>query len=448
MNETKRVMLISSIFPPSWGAGVHRVAKLYKYLPNFGYLPFVLTTKEDSYGVIDRSIDEIFNQGRIMRLRVINWRNFSKKIGFQSANKKWIPRQMASRKKLLQITGFLSRLYTLLSIPDDRVLWIPFAILKGYRTLRRYRIGMLYSTSPHNSCHVVALFLHRLTGIPWISDFRDPWVGNPFLSSKPRIHTLIENVLETQVIRYSSKVVSISKPITRELKKRHPDVSSSKFNVLPNSFDPDDFVDIREDKDLLRKFTISHAGTFYGERSPGSFLRALIELFERKPSWRNRIEVFFIGSFVKDQEVMVLIDSLKDVVRFIDHLPYRRMLSLLVKSSLVLLIPGPGEGTVTGKVFDYLGLKKPIFLLSQGNTVLENILRETKSGFILPYGSIESIVESLTSLIQEFFDNGTIKMEMNEEEINHYTSIEMTKKFSKIMDELLNVDKGRFMKRA
>ena len=44
----------------------------------------------------------------------------------------------------------------------------------------------------------------------------------------------------------------------------------------------------------------------------------------------------------------------------------------------------------------------------KGNIALENILRRTQNGIIIPYHAIDKIVESLTLLIQEFFQNETI----------------------------------------
>ncbi len=112
------------------------------------------------------------------------------------------------------------------------------------------------------------------------------------------------------------------------------------------------------------------------------------------------------------------------------------MLQFLSKSTMLLLIPGPGEGTITGKVFDYLALRKPILLLSRGNVALEGILTKTQNGLIVPYNNIEEIVHCLDPLIREFLENGALRLDVNEEEINLYTSPEMTRKLARIMDEV------------
>ena len=54
---------------------------------------------------------------------------------------------------------------------------------------------------------------------------------------------------------------------------------------------------------------------------------------------------------------------------------------------------------------------------------MENILRRTQNGIIIPYHAIDKIVESLTLLIQEFFQNETIQTEVNKGEIRLFILI-------------------------
>jgi len=109
------------------------------------------------------------------------------------------------------------------------------------------------------------------------------------------------------------KIVTISEPITEGLRKRYSNMDLKKFDVLMNSFDPDDFTHLPDIRPGQNKFIISHAGTFYGNRSPEPFLIALKKLLDEKPHWRKKIEVFFIGPPPQDNKCLVLIDPLKDV---------------------------------------------------------------------------------------------------------------------------------------
>src|SRR5262249_51728085 len=60
------------------------------------------------------------------------------------------------------------------AVPDQWITWLVSAIPTGLRLIRRHRPAVLWSTYPIATAHVIGLALHRLTGFPWVADFRDP----------------------------------------------------------------------------------------------------------------------------------------------------------------------------------------------------------------------------------------------------------------------------------
>ncbi len=68
----KRVLLISYAFPPVGGAGVQRMLKFTKYLPDYGWLPTVLTVANPSVPVTDpRMLDEVPKNVEVVRARTL-----------------------------------------------------------------------------------------------------------------------------------------------------------------------------------------------------------------------------------------------------------------------------------------------------------------------------------------------------------------------------------------
>ena len=68
----KKVLIISYYWPPSGGAGVQRWLKFVKYLPEFGWKPYVLTVdpKYASYTQLDDSLEkelDILNKLKIYK---------------------------------------------------------------------------------------------------------------------------------------------------------------------------------------------------------------------------------------------------------------------------------------------------------------------------------------------------------------------------------------------
>jgi hypothetical protein len=438
VNDERKILLLSSVFPPSWGAGVHRVSKVFKYLPSFGYSPIVITTREDSYGTLDSSLEVLTTQGVIWRLNFLHGHLLRKRQAEKRPGKTREDERVAGRiQKLLR--RFLGSVYRALSIPDDRVAWVPFAVWKGFWIIRSQKIGILWSSSPHASCHLAALILRRLTKIPWIADFRDPMTENPFTGKQNRLHRWVEALLERQIVQHASKVTVISEPFKRNLLRSYPETESERYAVIENSFDPDDFKNFEGAACSRGKLIISHAGTFYGKRSPQKFLLAVRRVLERNRGLTPKFRVLFVGGPPEDSESRELIGEMKEVIKVIPFAPYKKMLRILRRSHLLLLIPGPGEGTITGKVFDYLALKKPMLVLSENNEALEQLLRNMKCAHILRNDDIEGISNLITLLLTADDLQRAVFGQSDEGEITRFTSIEMTRKFVSLMEQIIAV---------
>jgi hypothetical protein len=126
--KPKKVLIISYYFPPMGMGGVQRIAKFTKYLPLFGWKPIVLTVKEVNYLAKDRSLlkelpknTEIIRTGSFDPLRILFiWRKF---IGRKKQNS---PRVQSGRNKS-------SKFLFWFDVPDSKIGWIPFALLKGLK---------------------------------------------------------------------------------------------------------------------------------------------------------------------------------------------------------------------------------------------------------------------------------------------------------------------------
>ena len=82
--------------------------------------------------------------------------------------------------------GIASRLVRGALWPDPLVGWIPAAVWRALRLIREHRPSVLYSTSLPATSHLAALIVHRLTGLPWVADFRDALTYDP----DPSLHPL------------------------------------------------------------------------------------------------------------------------------------------------------------------------------------------------------------------------------------------------------------------
>ena len=140
-NNTKKVLFISYLFPPVAGGGVQRSSKFVKYLPRFRWLPLVLTVKDpyDFYND-EQLLNDVKENCKIYRTTSIDPMKWIRKFLKQKWQKE-IQKDVSKTKKRNSLkSDFLVKLKTYLFIPDNEILWLPFAVLRGWRIIKKDKI--------------------------------------------------------------------------------------------------------------------------------------------------------------------------------------------------------------------------------------------------------------------------------------------------------------------
>ena len=357
----KKVLIVAYHYPPLGGGGVFRTLKFTKYLPKFGYQPYVLTVKNPMYGTKDPTLlKEIPPEVKIFR-------TFS------------FEHRILRAPRLLKIS--LKWFY----IPDENIGWLPFAVPAGTKIIKKENIDLIYATSPLWTSLLIGFLLKKKTKKPLVIDFRDPWTDNPFTEYPTKIHESIEIKMEEKILTHSDYIITAGDLIKNSLIKRLPFVKQ-KIEAITNGFDPDDFKNLKIRKQT-NKFRIIHVGSIYGLLTAKSFLLALKELTEEKTNLREKIEIIFVGNYGKETSILVKKFGLEDIVKLIGYVPHKKCLELMLNSQALLLlitVEGPrGEGILTGKLFEYLASRKPIIAIAPENGAAANIIKSLKAGTVI-----------------------------------------------------------------
>src|SRR5262249_37067498 len=145
----KHVLMIAYHFPPlQVSSGLQRTLRFARYLPDFGWRPIVLTTHPRAYASRDDGLlKELPDSIPVHRAFALD----------------------ASRH--LAVRGKYTRLF---GIPDRYSSWYLGAVPAALRLIRKYRPKAIWSTYPIATAHLIGATVHRLTGLPWVADFRDP----------------------------------------------------------------------------------------------------------------------------------------------------------------------------------------------------------------------------------------------------------------------------------
>ena len=248
----KQVLVIANLFPPIGGGGVQRTLKFVKYLPGYGWHPFVITSKANNRRVIDHSLAaEIPEEVIVHRTNA---------LGLPGVLP-WRLRNIIARWMLF---------------PDEHAGWIPFALKTGQNIFNNAPIQAVYSTSPPVSNHLIAKKLVETYSLPWIADFRDPYIGNIMPRFPTQYHRAAAERLERAIVQRSALVLTVGAPMQNMLQCRYTESPREKFISLPNGYDPDDFLNGLDVKLRTNSFNIVYTGTFYSSYiTPDKFLSSL-----------------------------------------------------------------------------------------------------------------------------------------------------------------------------
>jgi glycosyltransferase involved in cell wall biosynthesis len=374
----KRVLVVAYHYPPEGSSsGVLRTLKYTKYLPAHGWAPHVLTLQEAAYPIVDPTLlAQIPESVSIHRTR-----------GFDVARR-------------LSIAGMYPGF---LAVPDRFALsWWPFAVARGLRVIRRLGVDALYSTSPQPTAHLIAATLKAATGVPWVADFRDPWIED---GAHPRPGSLrygVESRLERMVVRTADKVTVTTPLLGREFLHRYPFLSPDKVVTIFNGYDERDFEGLKfEPPD---DFEILHTGLVTPSfRDPAPLLRAVAALIRRGELVARDTRVAFLGGgeYLASQAFRDLVAQLDldGVVDVGTRVSYQEALARLGRASVLVLLQASDDtrALIPAKGFEYLRAGRPILALTLPGATAE-LVQTTRSGVVVDPTDVEGIGRALVEL--------------------------------------------------
>jgi glycosyltransferase involved in cell wall biosynthesis len=423
------VVIVAYEVPPC-GGSVQRVTKFIKFLPAFGWEPFVLSTRVENYGLMDPSLvgeireAEITRAGWIRlgrRFRGIASRSFASNSTGGDVTERWV-------RRLYQ------RLQAWNQLPDWAVGWIAPAVVRGVRLVRTTNAAVIYSVSPPYSAHLVGLIVSTVTDRPWVADFRDQWIEDSELNLPTRFHRKVHARLESLTIHRADHVVTTTRLMTTDLLERYRDVSPERIHTIMNGYDSEELP--RSVAINREGFLAVHAGTFYSERTPEPLFRAFLTLRARGETLSRQLRVQLYGP--KDGRTLSLISrfGLGDVVQHCGYVPHADVLRRLAAANLLLLVVHSnniGRVAIPAKVFEYLALRRPLLALAPLDSEVAELIRQSGLGVVVAPDNVEGIADAMKRLYEERV-GGTI-VRGSEAFLRQFERSELTRQLGMLFDE-------------
>jgi len=422
-NYNGKVLFIAFFFPPLGGAGVQRSVKFTKYLPQFGWLPIVLTSNAEDYQSWDKTFfQEIPDFIKIVRTNI--WET-------TQAYEYLLALRFGKLRK------WLRRVENDFLIPDKRVGWFPFAYHAGLRAIQAEAIDIIFTTSAPYTAHLIGWALKRKTGKPWVADFRDEWSELPHVRWRG-LRKKTVSLIERSVLRNADVVTSTSDKIGSLLAGKTS--CKEKFQTITNGYDEEDFNKAASNSVFSPKgeFVVTYTGSLFPPQSPNSFLQAVVRLMKRDDGFRSETIIRFIGAGLQDSMISSLgLDKM--VYNSRRAIPHVESIKEQLSATVLLLIHSTrrGEYVVPGKIFEYLRSGKPILALVPPNSVAGAMIREIGAGVVVDPEDVEQIREALSGYYRKW-KAGTLSTHSKWDLVSQYSRERTTRRLAEIFDSLQN----------
>ncbi len=435
----RRVLLITYPFPPVGGAGVQRVTKFVKYLPQHGWDVSVLTVANPSVPLYDESLAKDIPPETVIR-RARSWEpgyalKASVSAGAQSNAK---PRRGVKRA----LGAAARRVATLVFQPDAQILWGPRALAEGKRLLREIPHDAIVASGPPFSTFLIAASLARHARLPLVLDYRDEWtISNEYWENR-RLDPLsrcVQGRMQRWAIAASSGLVATTRSSAQslaELARRSG--GKARTTWVYNGFDPDDFPSLPSRPIAERgPFRLSYTGTLWNLTDVGPLVAAVRRLAERSPELAADLEVVFAGRRLGTQADRVA--ELRTLpCRLVEHpyLDHSAVVDLMRGSEALCLLlsdlPGAGR-VVPAKLFEYMATRRSILTIAP--TGEARVLLAGYPGGQFSPGDIEGITTWLAAVIRAH-QAGAFHTEM-EWDTSPYTRDTQAGQLAEFLNELL-----------
>ena len=432
--------MIAYFYPPLAGMGMLRTLKFAKYLPKFGWQSVILTPRNGrSYAYCEESEGDL-PRAEIIRTNFADidlgiYKFFGCTTPSTQRNDNHPTQPLKVRPEAVRrLSGYI---WEWINFPDGAIGWYPFAVQAGKDYISRKGVDLIYSTSSPETSHLIACYLKKKTGLPWVADFRDLWTANPYYD-RSSFRKRIEKVVESHILKHADAAITVSKVLAHKMHSYLPFLNG-KIYVVPNGYDEDDFQAIQYTPPS--KFIIIYTGRLYRfKRDPEILFKVLSHLIEKGKMDPDRVEAhFYVGDIYGFRE-LVRKHNLHKVVKFHSFVPYKESLKRQMEASILLLLqwePRHDSGVYTGKIFEYLRAHRPILAIPSSSEVVEELLNKTNAGIVV--SNEDELENVLIEWYQEYIKTGMVSYKGVESEINKYTREKCTKKLASILDDVISI---------
>lgn len=371
--------MIAFHYPPVQGSsGTQRTLTFSRYLPQYDWQPIILTVHPRAYQKInDGQLRDIPEDVLIKRTFALD---AARHLAFRGA-----------------YPGFLA-------VPDRWISWWLGAVPAGMALIRRYQPNAIWSTYPIASAHLIGLTLQRLSGLPWIADFRDSMTEDeyPEVPLTRRVYQWIER----RTIARCRHAVFTTPGAVRMYAERYPQAPATRWVKIENGYDENNFRVLERDLParprVPDKIVLLHSGLLYtSERDPRAFFAALDGLRRAGEISESSLRIVLRASGNENNyRELVRSHGLQDIIFLEPAIPYREALREMMEADGLLIFQAANcNHQIPAKAYEYMRARRPIFALTDPAGDTARLLMDAGIDTVCPLDSKDAIMRGLRDFL-------------------------------------------------
>lgn len=413
----KNILMIAYHFPPvRVSSGIQRTLKFANYLLDHDWKALVLTVDPRAYDNISSDqVHEIPSEVVVKRAFALD-----------------TARHLSLKGRYL---GWMA-------LPDRWVSWCFGGVYSGLALIKQYRPKVLWSTYPIATAHVLGLILQRISGIPWIADFRDSMTedGYPTNPLQRKFYLWIER----QTVKHCSRAVFTTPGAIRMYAERYPEIPLSRWALIPNGYDEENFARAERSEAYLNALAhktgqkvLLHSGILYpSERDPTQFFMALAELQQAGILEPRGFKVILRATGHDDlYRQFIRKFGLENLVFLEPNVGYETALAeMLSVDGLLVFQASNCNHQIPAKIYEYLRAKRPILALTDPKGDTASVLRAAGISTIVPLDDEVAIAGLLRDFVTD--TQGLKDVIASEATIAEHSRQSRTRLLVKLLDDV------------
>ncbi|MGH7232349.1 MAG: glycosyltransferase [Nitrospiraceae bacterium] len=377
-----RLLIISYFFPPFNNMGAVRVGKTAKYLARRGHEIRVLTAHPQPF---QPTLPLEIPHDHVVSTRWININTPAVMAAGGSvrvAAKGHEPR-LRSRRMVSMLRSLYRGLYkNVVAFPDDQIGWLPFALRAASRLVQDWKPDLILGSGPPHTSLLVAHRMSRTFHIPWVAELRDLWAESHYYELSEWRRRL-DDRLEQSTLRSATGLVTVSEPLAEVLRAKY----RKPTEVILNGFDPGDYPSRSNGCRSNDRLRIVYTGMLMWMDAKGGMDPApLCEALRRLGSLADKVRVAFYGRRLEEARALAKTKGVDHLIDIHDQVPYLDALRIQQAADILLMFlwNAPSErGVYTGKLFEYIGARRPILAIGPHDNVAADLIRQRCAGVVL-----------------------------------------------------------------